>query len=192
MQSDEVNPRKTADGDGAGKRSLDHLYAKTVDGSDDRFNRRDGIFYPSGFALLALPVEELERAIRALTDGGVAEQELTLLHPEQMHQLTNESQHDAGLLSQIVRAELKQMTVLEQLAEAGNHFLLVRNTDQITPLLQTVGAKAGITKGLLFHSLAVEELPVDKETIPGTSPFGVNEVIRSQDSDADLSGDHRS
>ena len=44
---------------------------------------------------------------------------------------------------------------------------------------------------LLFHALAVEELPVDKETIPGTSPFGANEVIRTQDSDADFDDAHR-
>ena len=52
-------------------------------------------------------------------------------------------------------------------------------------------ARAGVSKGIAFHSLAVEELPVDKETIPGTSPFGVNEVIRTQDSDADVDPDHR-
>jgi hypothetical protein len=178
-------------GQGAGQRSLEHLYAKSLDGSEDRFHRRNGVFYPSGFALLALPKDQIQAAIDALTGGGLPEPEITLLRPEQMHQLTDQSQHDAGLLSRIVSAELKQMTVLEQLAEAGHHFLLVRNTDQTVGLLQTVGAKVAVAKGLLFHALAVEELPVRKETIPGTSPFGVNEVIRTQDSDADMSGDHR-
>jgi hypothetical protein len=173
-------------------RSLDHLYAKSVEGTEDQFNRRNGVFYPSGFALLAMPDEDsVRQAVDALTQNGLQESEITLLRPEQMHQLTDQSQHDAGLLSRIVAAELKQMTVLEQLAETGHHFLLVKNTDETGPLLQTVGAKARISKGLAFHTLAVEELPVDKETIPGKSPFGVNEVIRTQDSDADMSGDHR-
>ena len=112
-------------------------------------------------------------------------------HPVVERGELDQSQHDAGLLSRIVSAELKQMTVLEQLAEAGNHFMLIKSTDQTTALLQTIGAKAGVSKGLLFHTLAVEELPVDKETIPGTSPFGVNEVIRTQDSDADVDSAHR-
>jgi hypothetical protein len=170
---------------------IDHLYATSLDGSEDRFNRRDGVFYPSGYALLALPGDKVAGAVDLVVKEGLPEQEVTLLRPEQMHQLTDQSQHDAGLLSRIVSAELKQMTVLEQLAEAGNHFMLIRSTDETAALLQTIGANAGVSKGLVFHTLAVEELPVNKETIPGTSPFGVNEVIRTQDSDADVDSAHR-
>lgn len=173
-------------------RSLEHLYAQSLEGEGDQFNRRNGVFYPSGCALLAFPDEEkIAKAVEVLTQGGVPESGITLLKPEQMRQLTNESQHDAGILSRIVSAELKQMTVLEQLADAGNHFLLVKRTDENDDLLKGLGTRAGASKGLLFHTLAVEELPVDKETIPGTSPFGVNEVIRTQDSDADMSGNHK-
>jgi hypothetical protein len=182
--------RPSVGGNSAG-RSIDHLYATSLDGSEDRFNRRDGVFYPSGYALLALPGDKVAGAVELVVKEGLAEQEVTLLRPEQMHQLTDQSQHDAGLLSRIVSAELKQMTVLEQLAEAGNHFMLIKSTDETSSLLQTIGAKAGVSKGLVFHALAVEELPVNKETIPGTSPFGVNEVIRTQDSDADVDSEHR-
>ena len=178
-------------GSPGGERSLDHLYAQSLEGPGDQFNRRNGVFYPSGFALLALPAENVAKAVEVLTQGGTAESGITLLKPEQMRQLTDASHHDAGILSRIVSAELKQMNVLEQLADAGNHFLLVKSTEDNDDLLKTVSARAGASKGLLFHTLAVEELPVDKETIPGTSPFGVNEVIRTQDSDADMSGDHR-
>ena len=171
--------------------SLDHLYPQSLDGKDERFHARNGVYYPSGFALLALPdTAKLAAAARILSSGGVPDQELTLLRPEQMRQLTDRSQHDAGLLARIVAAELKQMEILEQLADAGHHFILVKNTDRSRKLLETIGAKAGVSKGLLFHTLAVEELPVDKETIPGTSPFGANEVIRSQKSDATVSGKH--
>jgi hypothetical protein len=181
----------TAAGGPEGQPGFQHLYAPSTDENQEQFNRRNGVFYPSGFALLALPDEgAVGKAVTALTQGGVAENEVTLLRPEQMRQLTDDSQHDAGLLSRIVSAELKQMTVLRQLSDAGNHFLLVRSSDETAKLLQTVGARSGMSKGLLFHTLAVEELPVDKETIPGTSPYGVNEVPRSQESDADMSGDH--
>ena len=172
-------------------RSIDHLYATSLDGTEDRFHRRNGVFYPSGYALLALPADKVAGAVEMVTAAGLAEQEVTLLRPDQMHELTDQSQHDAGLLSRIVSAELKQMTVLEQLAEAGNHFMLIRSNDDNAGLLQTIGARAGVSKGLRFHALAVEELPVDKETIPGTSPFGVNEVIRTQDSDANVDDEHR-
>ena len=181
----------SAGGEAAGGRSLQHLYATSMDDSEDRFHRRNGVFYPSGYALLALPEDRLQGAVELMTQQGGSEQEVTLQRPEQMHQLTDQSQHDAGLLSRIVSAELKQMTVLEQLAETGHHFILVRSTDDNADLLRTIGARAGVSKGLLFHSLAVEELPVDKETIPGTSPIGANEVIRTQDSDADFDDAHR-
>jgi len=189
-QSNTNRPSGAKGGDSPG-RSLDHLYATSLDGSEDRFNRRNGVFYPSGYALLALPGDKVAGAVELVIGEGLAEQEVTLLRPEQMHQLTDQSQHDAGLLSRIVSAELKQMTVLEQLAEAGNHFMIIKSTDETSALLQTIGAKAGVSKGLVFHALAVEELPVNKETIPGTSPFGVNEVIRTQDSDADVDSEHR-
>jgi hypothetical protein len=183
---------RTSQGGGAGGgKSIQHLYATSLDGQEDRFHRRNGVFYPSGYALLALPEDRVADAVELVTRQGLPEQELTLLRPEQMHELTDQSQHDAGLLSRIVSAELKQMSILEQLAETGHHFMLLRSTDENAALLQTIGAKAGVSKGLLFHALAVEELPVDKETIPGTSPFGANEVIRTQDSDADFDSQHR-
>jgi hypothetical protein len=166
--------------------SLDPLFAKSVDGQL-HFHSRNGVFYPSGFALFALADEEkLGKAVDLLTAGGVEREDITLLRPEQMHEITDRSQRDAGVLSRIVSAELKQMAVLEQLADAGNSFALVKSTDDVEKLLHTVGVQSGASKGLLFHTLAVEELPVDKETIPGKSPFGINEVIRSQDSDADV------
>lgn len=183
--------KTTQPGSERGISSLDHLYAKTLDKDDDRFNLRSGVFYPSGYALLAMPdTEKLAHAVAILVDGGVAQDQITLLRPDQMRELTDGSQANAGLLARVVGAELKQLEVLEQLADVGNHFILVHNTDKSRKLLETIGSKSGVSKGLLYHSLAVEELPVDKETIPGTSPFGVNEVIRSQDSDADMGGKH--
>jgi len=174
------------------KPQFQHLYAQSTDGHEGQFHRRNGVFYPSGYALLALPGEEnVEKAVTALTQKGLPESEITLLRPEQMIQMTEQSQQEAGLLSRIVAAELKQMTVLHQLAETGHHFLLVRSSEETDKVLQTVGATAGVSKGLLFHSLAVEELPVDRETIPGKSPYGMNEVLRTQDSDADVGGDNR-
>lgn len=181
------------DSGASGKRhSLDHLYARSLDDGDDRFNTRNGVFYPTGYALLAIPDEcKLSSAIEGLANRGVPEEDLTLLRPEQMRQLTDQSQRDAGVLARVVSAELKQMAVLEQLADAGNQFVLVKNTDRSRKVLESIGVDAGASKGLLFHTLAMEELPVKKETIPGNSPFGVNEVIRTQESDADMSGKHR-
>ncbi len=167
-------------------RSLESLYARSLD-DEERFHTRNGVFYPTGSALLALPDEEhLGRMVDLLSGGGVASSDITLLRPEQMKEIIDRSQRDAGVLSRIVSAELKQLKILEQLADTGNSFVLVKADDDSAPLLQRVGLEAGATKGLLYHTLAVEELPVGKETIPGDSPFGMNEVIRTQESDADV------
>ena len=177
--------RNTQAGSSSG-RSLEPLFARTLD-DGDRFHTRNGVFYPTGSALLALPDEEhLGKMVGLLSEGGVADADITLLRPEQMKELVDRSQRDAGVLSRIVSAELKQLKIIEQLAKAGNSFVLVKTNDDTAPLLQHVGLQAGATKGLLYHTLAVEELPVAKETIPGDSPFGMNEVIRSQETDADV------
>jgi hypothetical protein len=177
--------RNTEAGPSSG-RSLDSLFARTLD-DEERFHTRNGVFYPTGSALLALPDEEhLGQVVDLLSEGGVTQEDITLLRPEQMREIINRSQRDAGVLSRIVSAELKQLKILEQLAEAGNSFALVKMNDDTVALLQHVGLQAGASKGLLYHTLAVEELPVKKETIPGDSPFGMNEVIRTQESDADV------
>jgi len=177
--------RQTEGGPTAG-RSLDSLFVASVD-DPERFHTRNGVFYPTGFALLALPDDEsVGKAVELLRQGGVADADMTLLRPEQMKELTDRSQRDAGVLSRIVSAELKQLKILEQLAKSGNRFALVKSSDSNAELLHRVGRAAGASKGLLYHTLAVEELPVDKETIPGDSPFGMNEVIRTQESDADV------
>ena len=171
---------------GSTGRSLDSLFAQSLD-DEEQFNTRNGVFYPTGSALLAVPDEEhLGKLVDLLSEGGVGSADITLLRPEQMKELTDRSQRDAGVLSRIVSAELKQLKILEQLAKAGNSFVMVKAHDDTVPVLQRVGTQAGATKGLLYHTLAVEELPVQKETIPGDSPFGMNEVIRTQDSDADV------
>jgi hypothetical protein len=177
--------RNTQAGSSSG-RSLDSLFAQSLD-DEKRFHTRNGVFYPTGSALLAVPDEEhLGKMVDGLSEGGVDSADITLLRPEQMKEIIDRSQRDAGVLSRIVSAELKQLKILEQLAKTGNSFVLVKAHDDTVPLLQRIGVQVGATKGLLYHTLAVEELPVDKETIPGDSPFGMNEVIRTQDSDADV------
>ncbi len=175
--------------DSTERQSLDHLYVQAMDAEDARFNTRNGVFYPTGFILLALSGEQaVTRAVALFTGGGIVEKEITLLRPEQMRELTDKSRQDAGLLSQIVGAELKQMTVLSQLADDGHHFLLVKDCDECRRVMETIGLGSGVSRGLMFHTLAVEELPVVNEKIPGKSPFGVNEVVRSHASDAEMSG----
>ncbi|MEO6269430.1 MAG: hypothetical protein ABIP08_03910 [Lautropia sp.] len=175
------------------RQSLDHLYVETTGAEDPRFNTRNGVFYPTGFILLALSGEQaVSRAVALLTGGGIVEKEITLLRPEQMRKLTDKSRHDAGLLSQIIGAELKQMTVLSQLADDDHHFLLVKDGDECRRVIETIGLEPGVSRGLMFHTLAVEELPVVKEKIPGKSPFGVNEVIRNHASDAEMRGNDKS
>jgi hypothetical protein len=170
MQSDTGPQSGQSSTGGEGKQSVEHLYAQSL-GSEDQFNRRNGVFYPSGYALLALPDAE-----KVGTGSAVAYARRR--GRERHHPLASRS--DAAVdgrlparrrpLARIVSAELKQMTVLRQLADAGNHFVLVKNSEDIDKLLQSVSVKAGVSKGLLFHSLAVEELRVDKEVIQAPVP----------------------
>lgn len=186
------NDSRSSDDPSQGQ-SLEHLYVQTIDAEEARFNTRNGVFYPTGFILLALSSEQaVSRAVALFTNGGIVEKEITLLRPEQMRELTDKSRHDAGLLSQIVGAELKQMTVLSQLADDGHHFLLVKDGEECRRVIETVSLEPGVSRGLVFHTLAVEELPVVKERIPGKSPFGVNEVIRNHASDAEMRGNDKS
>lgn len=55
------------------RRSLDSLFAQSLD-DQERFHTRNGVFYPTGSALLAVPDEErLGKMVELLSQGGVAD-----------------------------------------------------------------------------------------------------------------------
>lgn len=168
----------------ASPQDIQSLYPDRLDSSEDRFNTRNGVFYPNGFALFALQQDQVGQAAAEAAQAGLGRSDLTLLRPEQMGELTRQSEQDAGMLARIVGAELKQIEVLQQLAAQGNHFLLMRVDDEMAKKLEGFGQRVHACKGLRYHTVAVEEIRVPNETIPGNSPFGSNEMVRTMPSDA--------
>lgn len=161
------------------------LYPDRLDiDEDDRFNLRMGVYYPAGYAVLAIAGDAVQASVQGALDSGIPIEALTLLRPVQMQQIVARSREKAGLAAKLVGAELKQLDVFEQLSEDGHHFLLVRDDDSTRPAILDLGMRIRAAKGLLYHSLAAEDLAVPHETIPGDSPFGANEVARSYPSDA--------
>ncbi len=154
---------------------------------DAFLHTRDGAFYPSGHAVLGLDPNDARALRDALEAAGFAHDSMMLLTSEEAAALMRESDDQAGLLARVVGAEIRNARVMRQLAESGTAFLIVRVADDDTErALVSTAQRWRVRKALRYHTLAIEELRVGVEEIPGDSPFGVNEVLRSKPSDARL------
>lgn len=148
-------------------------------------NTRDGVFYPTGHAVLVMKREDAQGLVDALGKAGFADDATLLLDSAQTADLMRASEEQAGLLAEIVGAEIKNLRVIRQLADEGAWMLVVRvNDDDEERRLVQASAGWGVHKAMRYHTLAIEELPVGSEDIPGDSPYGVNEVLRNKPSDA--------
>ena len=148
---------------------------------------RNGVFYPSGHAVLVMERDHAQDLVDALREAGFAGDAAMLLDPAQTADLMRASEENAGLLSEIVGAEIKNLRVIRQLADEGAWMLIVhvRNDDEERRLVQ-VSRRWPVHKAMRYHVLAIEELPVGSEDIPGDNPYGVNEVLRNKPSDAQM------
>ncbi len=146
---------------------------------------RDGVFYPTGHAVLVMERDDAQHLVDALGQAGFPGDAMMLLDSAQTADLMRASEEQAGLLAEIVGAEIKNLRVIRQLADGGAWMLVVRvkDDDEEQRLLQASG-RWPIHKAMRYHRLAIEELPVGSEDIPGDSPYGVNEVLRNKPSDA--------
>ena len=127
------------------------------------------------------------RALRdALYDAGFGRDELLLLNPRQTADLMRSSEEQAGVLNEL-GGELENVAIIRQLADAGSAMLVARTKDEdaVRKLLRAAAGK-GVRKALRYHALAIEELPVGSEDIPGDSPYAAGEVPRNKPSDARL------
>lgn len=154
----------------------------------ERFlNTRNGVFYPTGHAVLVLSPEDARALCDALHDAGFARDSTMLLDARQTADLMRASEEQAGLLSKMVGAELKNLRVVRQLADTGACMLIVRVHDEEEEhrLVQTA-ERWPVHKAMRYHALAVQELPLGVENIPGDSPYAVDEVLRNKPSDAQM------
>lgn len=154
----------------------------------DRFlHTRNGVFYPTGHAVLVLLPDDAKAACDALHEAGFEADATLLLGAEQTADLMRSSEEQAGLMSEMVGSEIKNLRVVRQLADNGSGMLIVRvRGDAEERRLVEVAQRWPVHKAMRYHTLAIEELPVGAENIPGDSPYGVNEVLRSKPSDAQM------
>lgn len=152
---------------------------------DAFLNTRDGVFYPGGHAVLLLAPDDAHALRNALAEAGFAADDSLLLAPREAAALMRDSEEQAGVLARIVRAEMKNAQVMRQLADDGSAMLIVRIDGEAQEDALVATARGWtVRKALRYHALAIEELRLGAEEIPGESPYGVNEVLRSKPSDA--------
>ncbi len=154
----------------------------------ERFlNTRNGVFYPTGHAVLVLSPQDARALGEALHDAGFAPDSTLLLDARQTADLMRASEQQAGTLSQIVGAEIKNLQVVRQLADNGASMLIVRvHDDEDERRLVQLAGRWPVHKAMRYHTLAIQELPLGVEDIPGDSPYGVDEVLRDKPSDAQM------
>ncbi|MGD9945315.1 MAG: hypothetical protein AB7L76_10155 [Burkholderiaceae bacterium] len=157
-----------------------------ADANDPFTARRNGVFYPSGHAVLAVPEAQSQALEQALQRGGFAQDRMRRLSPAEAVALMDLSAEEAGLLSRIVSAELKETEVLRQLAHDGAALLIVKLDDDDKDALLRAAMGHHIRKAGYYHTLAIEELRIGSEEIPQESPYGVNEIPRAKPSDSQL------
>lgn len=74
----------------------------------------------------------------------------------------------------------------------GAAMLIVRvDGDERQDALVAAARRWRVRKAVQYHALAIEELRIGAEEIPGESPYGVNEVLRSKASDARMTPRNR-
>lgn len=150
-------------------------------------NTRNGVFYPTGHAVLVLDRDHAQDLVDALGEAGFAGDATMLLDAAQTADLMRASEEQAGLLSEVVGAEIKNLRVIRQLADNGACMLIVRvNDDDGERRLVETAQRWPVHKAMRYHTLAIEELRLGSEEIPGDSPYGVNEVLRNKPSDAQM------
>ena len=100
------------------------------------------------------------------------------------------AEEQAGVLSEF-GSELENVAIIRQLADEGAAMLLVRTKgDEAQRKLLLAAAGREVRKALRYHALAIEELAVGTEEIPGDSPYASGEVPRNKPSDAQLKPRH--
>ncbi len=154
---------------------------------DAFLHTRNGVFYPTGHTVLVLLPDDANAVCNALHEAGFARDSTMLLDAQQTSDLMQASEEQAGFLSEIVGGEIKNLRVIRQLADNGACMLIVRvHDDDEERRLVEVAQRWPVHKAMRYHSLAIEEIAVGSEDIPGDSPYGVNEVLRNKPSDAQM------
>jgi hypothetical protein len=143
------------------------------------FATRMGAYYPNHHAVVAIGDDQSEGFVKDLSEAGFGSSDVYQASAEEMADFLRRTMTEAGVLAQMVGSELKQSEILLQLAESGCRFVIVRIEDEAQKeKLMRAGGRYRPSKAIYFHTLAIEELPISENAIPGSSPYGVNEIPR--------------
>jgi hypothetical protein len=127
-----------------------------------------GTFKPVHHVVIAFPEEsDLQAAVRALADAGIAEQDLVRYAPQEMQR---QAEHDIANASPLasVGQELNLVKAHRELAATGHWFLVVpcgRNEANVPTITQIARAHHA-TRAQRYGSLMIEELLDVGEGLP--------------------------
>lgn len=137
---------------------------------------RHGVFYPTGHTVFAFGSEQqLDRAWQHLNRLVSATGHAIALRGTQMQRIVQQSRDDATLVASIVAAELKQLDILSQVADAGGAFLIIESDILSDELTESMVGKQQPILGLQYGSLTMQELVGKDMDAIDANPLGMNE-----------------
>ncbi len=146
---------------------------------DKASSSRHGVFYPTGFVVAAFASARVARQVYDTILQTVDSEEVRLREPAEMQGLMEESVENAGVMAKVVSAELKQVEMLRQFADAGHWFVIFDRSELGEIGLQSIVAAANPSRMIHYGMLAIENLTPEDHSLPGDSPLGINERGRS-------------
>jgi len=120
-----------------------------------------GVFYPTGYVVLMYPTEQDARAAcKLLGDNGIAEEEVTLITPEDFRRELGEATGDDAILPS-AGSEGDTLRRFLELAGQGHHGMMVHaptadDSDRIMDLLKG----SPISYGQKYRKLVIQDLVV--------------------------------
>lgn len=127
--------------------------------SNDMVNIR-GQFYPTGHILAMFPSENAAReAAKALADGGIHEDEVSWITPEQMLSKVVRTVGDSGVVLPSAGTEADTVRRYAQLASQGHHALLIHapDTDDNDPVMRAL-RQHQVSHAQKYRMLVIEDL----------------------------------
>jgi hypothetical protein len=130
-----------------------------------------GTFKPVNHVVVAFPDEaDLQAAVRALSDAGIAAQDLARYSPDEMQR---QAEHDIANASPLasVGQELNLVKAHRELAAQGHWFLVVPcDRDEVNvPVITKIAREHHATRAQRYGSLMIEELLDVGDGLPQTS-----------------------
>lgn len=118
-----------------------------------------GIFYPSGWTVVAFATEDAaQRVRRDLLTGGYSEDDCRMLRPEQVIPAAKGQLNDAGFLAQLGMADDMVARHLAAAKRGGTFLVIYAPSDPEAERVMTVVRRVPFDFAHRYRRLAIEEL----------------------------------